>query len=130
MFIEVKFKFADKLKNIAIGVIIASILNIGLNFIFIPLYGYQWAAITTLVAYLFLLLYFYLQDDAGFFRSREYMISIGLLILLLILQIALDQMIKRFYDLTFSQTMIEAFLFIVVYLLLFGKKILKLKIPV
>lgn len=130
MFIEVKFKFADKLKNIAIGVIIASILNIGLNFIFIPLYGYQWAAITTLVAYLFLLLYFYLQDDAGFFRSREYIISIGLLILLLILQIALDQMIKRFYDLTFSQTMIEAFLFIVVYLLLFGKTIFKLKIPV
>jgi O-antigen/teichoic acid export membrane protein len=130
MFIEVKFKFADKLKNIAIGVIIASILNIGLNFVFIPIYGYQWAAITTLVAYLFLLLYFYFQDDAGFFRNREYMTSIGLLVLLMIMQIAVDRLVNRFYELTLMQTIFEGLLFIAIYLTLFGKKILSLKIPV
>ncbi len=51
LFLEIKFKFAEKLKNIAIGVVSASILNVVLNFVFIPLYGYKWAAITTFISY-------------------------------------------------------------------------------
>lgn len=36
LFIEIKFKFANKLKNIVIGVILAGILNIAINFLMIP----------------------------------------------------------------------------------------------
>jgi O-antigen/teichoic acid export membrane protein len=130
MFIELKFKFADKLRNIAIGVIIASVMNIGLNFILIPLYGYKMAAITTLVAYVFLTLYYYLQDDAGFFRNRPYVKTILLAISVLIVAVALDRIVRFYYDLNILQTFAEAVLLIGVYLLLFRKKIFSLKIPV
>jgi O-antigen/teichoic acid export membrane protein len=130
MFIELKFKFADKLRNIAIGVIIASVVNIGLNFILIPLYGYKMAAITTLVAYVFLTLYYYLQDDAGFFKNRSYLITILLAVLLLIVTVALDRLVRFYYDLNILQTFAEAVLLIGVYLLLFRKKLFSLKIPV
>lgn len=47
-------------KNVLIkGYIIASALNIGLNFLLIPNYGIDGAAFTTLVSYLLLSLYFF-----------------------------------------------------------------------
>jgi O-antigen/teichoic acid export membrane protein len=130
LFIEVKFKFADKLKNIALGVIIASVLNIGLNFIFIPLYGYQWAAFTTLVAYLFLLLYFYAQDSLSFFKNREQVKTCIGLILLLLIQVGADRILRNYYDLNMWQTIVEASLLFLVFLVLFFRKIVTLKIPV
>jgi O-antigen/teichoic acid export membrane protein len=130
MFIEVKFKFADKLKNIAFGVIIASLLNIGLNFIFIPLYGYQWAAITTLIAYLFLLIYFYTQDSLSFFKNREYLKTSLSIIILLFVQVGFDRLLRSHYKLNLWQTILEGSLLLLMFLGLFYKKIVSLKIPV
>ena len=50
LFVNIEF-YHKKQKNIAIGTIIAAIINIGLNFIFIPIFGYIAAAYTTLVGY-------------------------------------------------------------------------------
>ncbi len=130
LFIEVKFKFADKLKNIAIGVIIASVLNISLNFIFIPLYGYQWAAFTTLVAYLFLLIYFYAQDSLSFFKNREQVKTSISLILILLIQVGADRVLRNYFNLNMWQTIVEASLLFLLFLVLFYRKIVTLKIPV
>lgn len=43
--------YCKKQKYIAIGTTIAAILNIVLNYIFIPIFGYQAAAYTTLIGY-------------------------------------------------------------------------------
>lgn len=44
--------YYKKTQYIMIATSIAAVLNVGLNFVFIPMYGYQAAAYTTLVAYI------------------------------------------------------------------------------
>ncbi len=130
LFIEIRFKFADKLKNIAIGVILASVLNIVLNFSLIPLYGYQWAAITTFAAYLFILFYFYLQDSAGFFQNKVYLRKTLFFILILAIQVLADHLVRLQFSLLLWQTIAEGLLFFFIYLLLIRKDIRKIKIPI
>jgi len=105
-------------------------LNIGLNFVFIPLYGYLWAAITTLIAYLFLVFYFYLQDSLGFFKNNSFLKTINSAIAILMIMIASDRIIRHYYEPDVFQTIIEGILLLVVYVLIFRKKITSLKIPV
>ncbi len=49
--------FNKKTKNISIATVLAAGINIVLNFIFIPRFGYLAASITTFVGYLFLLIF-------------------------------------------------------------------------
>lgn len=130
LLIEIKFKFADKLKNIASGVIIASILNIGLNFVFIPLYGYKWAAITTLIAYLFILVYFYSQDTFHFFSQSNNIRTMMIIIAILSVQVMGVIFLRNYVELNIWQTILEGFLLLLIYLLIMRKEILKLQIPV
>lgn len=58
MYVQLEF-YEKKTKTIAIGTIIAAVLNIGLNFIFIPYFGYIAAAYTTLVGYICLFIIHY-----------------------------------------------------------------------
>ncbi len=62
LYVNIEF-YHKKQKNIAIGTIIASIINIVLNFIFINIFGYIAAAYTTLIGYicLFLIHYFFVK---------------------------------------------------------------------
>ncbi|MBM3436174.1 MAG: hypothetical protein FJY07_08190 [Bacteroidetes bacterium] len=130
LFIEVKFKFADKLKSLASGVILAGVINVGLNFIFIPLYGYVWAGITTLIAYLFLVFYFYWQDQAGFFSDRRYILSLLIITVILGSQVIVDRVIRQYYDLNIPQTIFEASVFLITYLLILRNKIRRIQIPI
>jgi O-antigen/teichoic acid export membrane protein len=129
LFIEIRFKFADKLKNIAMGVFLASILNVVLNFIMIPLYGYKWAAITTFLAYTFILIYFYSQDSMGFFQNKSYVRKTLIFILILAVELILDFIIRKNYPLTLWQTIAEGLLFFIIYLGLIRRQIVKVKIP-
>lgn len=52
-------QFMKQQKFIAIGTFIAAASNIALNYIFIPIYGYEAAAYTTLAGYLLLFLFHY-----------------------------------------------------------------------
>lgn len=130
LFIEVKFKFADKLKNLAFGVILASLLNIVLNFTLIPLYGYKWAAISTLIAYAVIIIYFYGQDSVGFFKGRIFIRPTLLFLVILGGQILLDYWIREFYPLNFWQTVVEVIVFLLIYFGLTYHNIRKLNIPI
>lgn len=59
LYVNIEF-YHKKQKNIAIGTIIAAVVNIILNAIFIPKYGYIAAAYTTLFGYILLLIIHYL----------------------------------------------------------------------
>ncbi len=54
---EIQLKFNNQMKYLVLSFIAGAVINIGLNFIFIPFFGSKAAAVTTLVAYgiLFLL---------------------------------------------------------------------------
>lgn len=130
LFIEIKFKFADKLRNIALGVGLATVLNVAINFLMIPQFGYVWAAISTLVAYIFLILYFYLQDATGFFNQKRYIREVLLIILVVGIQISVDQYLRSMFSLTVWQTVLEGILLYGIYLLIFYKKIRRLNVPI
>lgn len=128
MFTEIKFKFADKLKHIAVGVVITSVINIGLNFLLIPLYGYKWAAITTLIAYLFLVFYFYMQDSLGFFSNQELWKNIMKVMLVLSGMVLVDRVVRFYYPPGLLETIAEGILLLGVYVVIFRKKIMSIKI--
>ena len=130
LFIEIKFKFADKLKNIVTGVVLASIINIAINFVMIPLYGYRWAAISTLIAYIVLVLYFYLQDSVGFFTNRYYPKRVLFFLVILGIQILIDYWIRSFVYLNIWLTIVEGLLFFLMYLGVNIKLIRKIRLPI
>lgn len=130
LFMEIKFKFADKLKQIVTGVSLATVLNIVVNFIMIPSHGYGWAAISTFMAYALLVLYFYLQDPAGYFSSRRYVLrTVGFLVILG-LQVAADQWIRSMYYLNIWQTVLESVVFLLMYLAVNKRYFKEIKLPV
>ena len=59
LFVNIEF-YMKKTQFIAIGTILAAVLNFGLNFFFIPRFGYISAAYTTLAGYLLLFILHYL----------------------------------------------------------------------
>ncbi len=59
LYVNIEF-YHKKQKNIAIGTIIAAVINVILNLIFIPMFGYIAAAYTTLFGYFILLLIHFL----------------------------------------------------------------------
>lgn len=52
-------QFEKKTKGMAIATVLAALLNLVLNYVFIPIFGYLAAAYTTLIGYLFLFLFHY-----------------------------------------------------------------------
>lgn len=62
LFPENRLKFKENYRAVTIGFIACSLFNIGLNFILIPRFGYMWAAITTLISYLALMVFFFWYD--------------------------------------------------------------------
>jgi len=128
LFIELRFKFSDRLKNLAMGVIIASILNVALNFILIPKFGYQMAAVSTFVSYTFILIYFFGQDDAGFFRNRLYLRNTLYFILILLTQVFIDRIARQYFEISLWQTIGEGIIFLAIYLVLTRKQIQAVRI--
>ncbi len=60
LYINAEF-FLKKQKRIAVGTILAAVLNLVLNVIFVPRYGYVAAAYTTMVGYLFLFIFHFIS---------------------------------------------------------------------
>lgn len=58
LYVNIEF-YKKKQKNIAIGTMVAALINIVLNFIFIPKFGYIAAAYTTMIGYFCLLVIHY-----------------------------------------------------------------------
>lgn len=65
-------QFAKKTVGMAFGTIAAALINIGLNWLLIPRYGYIAAAYTTLVGYACLLvIHFFLAKRTGYSRAYD-----------------------------------------------------------
>lgn len=69
-FYSTKFKYLDKSRIVIKGLLISSVLNIIGNIIFIPIIGYEVAAITTLISYIFVLVYYKCNDSKYFGKIR------------------------------------------------------------
>jgi O-antigen/teichoic acid export membrane protein len=126
LFNETRMKFDNRFRPVVWGVVMACVLNIGLNFIFIPWLGYTWAAFTTLIAYLFLFIYYYATDDLKFLRDARFKRTVMVISLLLGLQLLADLLIRNFMDFNPGKwiTLLEAFLLFLVY----GTVVIRMKL--
>ena len=79
-------RFEKKTKYISIGTIAAALLNVVLNFIFIPMFGYIAAAYTTLAGFLALLVMHYIMSRrlgiTGMYDNRFVFLMAGIMTLL------------------------------------------------
>lgn len=77
-------RFAKKTAYISIGTMVAALLNIVLNLIFIPIFGYMAAAYTTLIGFLVLLfMHYYMSKKmniVGMYDNKFVFVIIGLMI--------------------------------------------------
>ncbi|MFC4322561.1 oligosaccharide flippase family protein [Litchfieldia salsa] len=95
--------FYKKTKLIMIATLIAVVVNIGLNFIFIPIFGFVAAAYTTLLSYLILagLQYIFMKkilSGAPLFDDKYlWMIALLMIVLALVLNITYEFNILRYF---------------------------------
>lgn len=76
-------QFEKKTKGMAIATVLAAMLNLGLNYVFIQIFGYLAAAYTTLAGYMFLFLFHYfLVRKMGFHTvyNTKFIILIALVV--------------------------------------------------
>ncbi|MBR5564912.1 MAG: oligosaccharide flippase family protein [Roseburia sp.] len=100
MYVNIE-QYEKKTKGMAIATIIAATLNLVLNYLFIPRYGYVAAAYTTLVGYIFLFVFHYiLVKKMGFSMvyDSQYIVKISMImcILTLITTFLYESMVLRF----------------------------------
>jgi O-antigen/teichoic acid export membrane protein len=129
-FYELRLKFSNKLKRLSIIVISAAVLNIILNYIFIGLYGYKWAAVTTMITYSLLILTFHFIDAKVFKFNRSDYNSIFQVILFLVLQIVIYFILDKVFELNIIVKLTIGLLFVLSYILIFKKRLLKAEIPI
>lgn len=118
LFPENRLKFKENYRIVIIGFIACSVLNIGLNFILIPKFGYMWAAGTTLISYFLLMVLFYWYD----IRNNNFRLSgfkdILLPLLLLLIQTGALLIAREYFKIEFSlkSSLITGSLFALTYL--------------
>lgn len=117
-FTETKLNFSNKVAITVRGIIIASAINILLNFICIPLFNYQVAALTTLVSYIFLYFYYYFHDSGRYLKSMENIRPLSVPAAVLAIQVIADFIIRYIcrVEIGVGITIVEGMIFLVIYL--------------
>ena len=128
-FFELRLKFSDQLKKLGLIAVLTALLNITLNFVLVKRFGYQWAAYTTLISYLFMLILFYAYDKALMTIPKKQ----GLEILKMVAFLSCQYLI---YIFILSQTKLQlavrlslGLVFLLSYFLIFRKSIINIKLP-
>ncbi len=129
-FFELRLKFSNQLKWLGGIAVITALLNILLNLVFVANFGYQWAAYTTLISYLFMVLLFYYRDKEVLKLPRGKRSILLKMLLLLTFQYLIFTIFVDKMDLQMEHRIAIGLIFALMYFLYFKKSITELKIPV
>jgi O-antigen/teichoic acid export membrane protein len=116
-FAVIKLKFLNKLKQLMIAAMAGAFLNIGLNFLLIPVYGYKVAALTTLVSYTVLILLLFKYAKIGIIQYKPLLKNISALILMLMSCISFNLLFNHI--LTFKETILSAIVKSIIFVLVY-----------
>ena len=122
-FYELRLKFSNKLKRLSIIVICAALLNLVLNYIFVGLYGYKWAAVTTAITYIFLISVFHSFDKEIVELKYDKIGFLFKVVLVLGVQTILYFIINNMYDLNIIIKITLGIFFILTYYFIFKKSL-------
>ena len=128
-FYENEYKFSERLKEICYFFAAGLLVNLVLNFLFIPNYGMIWAAISTLISYGIILLLFAINDRFMYFRKNLYNKRFALLTALLVGFFLFDYFLRRYIEITLIWGILEALIFIAILAAVFYRDVKSLQIP-
>lgn len=105
---ETKLKFENKFNYLMIGIFVPAMINILSNIIGISIWGYKFAAVSTLISYFFVLAYYLSKGGIVFFSKTETVREMYRIIIILAIEIAIDLTVRKYiYDLGLYATVIE-----------------------
>ena len=129
-FFDLRMKFSNKMKRLGLIAIGTALLNIILNLIFVGLYGYQWAAYTTVVSYALMLFIFYMNDPQVLNGLSAHRKEIYGILGLLTIQYVLYQFIVDKFRIQLEIRIVIGLIFVLTFFLIFRKTMLKAEIPI
>lgn len=129
-FYELRLKFSHKLKKLGIIALGVAVLNIILTITFVSLYGYQWAAYTTLITYLILVIILHFMDREIIILSKKNKILLIKIIIVLVLQGLFFIMVNTQFNMNIFSKLTIGFLYALMYIVLFKKSLSLTKIPI
>ncbi len=118
-----KLKFENRLTLIVIYTMLAAILNIVLNLLLIPVYGYKIAAATTLVSYLFLYIVISHSGKIRLFSQQKFRSFFLKICFILSSQVIADQVIRHVLNIKINLflTIFEGLVFLVIFYWIMSK---------
>lgn len=119
LFNEAKLKFENRFRSLVTGMTIACMANVALNFLMVPVWGYQAAAWTTLLSYLILYFCFYFADSIRYLNYRLVKSLLPAIIILLV-QFSVDLLLRHVVRWNINEwfTILEGAVFLSVFILL------------
>lgn len=128
-FYELRLKFSNKYKKLSFIAISAAVVNVILTIIFVWLYGYEWAAVTTLFSYVLLILMLHYFDKEVLSVITESKKMYYKIIIVLALQLAIYSLVNNVFNLHFVIKLLISILFIISYYFLFKKQLKSIDLP-
>ncbi|MBN2612877.1 MAG: oligosaccharide flippase family protein [Bacteroidales bacterium] len=118
LFSDNRLKFGMYYKQIFWGYIVTAVVNILLNFFFIPVYTYRFAAVSTLISYSLLMIYFFYLDYKYTSFSLHGLKVLLPVIIVLVLQFIADYFLRNHFltQAGFMVTGIEVLIFALAYI--------------
>ncbi|HJX71447.1 MAG TPA: oligosaccharide flippase family protein [Bacteroidales bacterium] len=119
LFNEAKLKFENRFRSLITGMTVACLANILLNFLLVPVWGYQAAAWTTLFSYLILYAFLYFADSIRYLNIKL-MKSLLPAFIILLVQLGLDLLFRQVFRWEINEwfTILEGIVFLSAYIFL------------
>lgn len=95
-FWELRMKFSNRMRLLSSAFLIGALFNLVVNLWLVPRYGFQWAAISTLLTYALLVLFLSVYDRVLIRSLSGFKDKLGLLLGVLALQIMLFYVVDKF----------------------------------
>jgi O-antigen/teichoic acid export membrane protein len=112
---ENSLMFKKQYKQMILFSLLALLFNVVLNIVFIPLTGYMFAALSTLIAYIFLFLLFYKYDKHLIKLTTKQVFIIKRMSLILLGQLAIHFIIVHYIKEGVYFIVIEGFFYLILY---------------
>jgi O-antigen/teichoic acid export membrane protein len=95
-FWELRMKFSNRIRLLSLVFVVGALLNLLANLWLVPLYGYEWAAISTLITFILLVLFLCMKDRVLFRTAYEQGHRLRVPMVVLVLQILIFAFVDNF----------------------------------
>ena len=95
-FWELRMKFSDRMRLLSLVFLAGALINLFLNLWLVPLYGYQWAAISTLITYMLLVSFLCICDRHLIRTFYGHVHKLRNPLLVLVLQVIIFTLVDNF----------------------------------